>query len=534
MLPDLDYTGIGIRIVDQSGYSFQLKEMQLRENKFIENFYSRMTKRTFFFFGVYAVISLVLLWVLNKLSLRKMSYSILLKLQYFYMRIGNTCYKFIKKIPRGIVEYATTFLWLFLIIYFNLSSNKLLPNHSDRQRAILCSILIFVIALLSIRKKLKPVKWNDFLVKTFFAFSIMAIISDIIIKKQLMFQGFILIFIFGFLIFVWNNMDSPIELIKCYINAIHIYFVIITIFCLVCRPDNYTRYMGAFTHPVTFGVYASIIASVALVCLEQSIYDKKLNIRIFFYSLEFIISFIFVWKSQTRSALLPVVASICLVLAKHLVRWKRERIKKRFIQNVMICVLLSIPVLCVVEVSLNYIPQWLNTQIVFENDKYQSEDDAYMGGRGFVVQAAGENRKRTVRVLEKIKSGSLEHFTSGRNLYWKAYLRNMNLLGHFNYAEVMGRNQNAHSALFMVPYRYGVFSIVPYIIILFYAVIYGVNYYCDNLQIRNTTYTLFPIALILVFISTALFDVTEYLYSGLTWVGFYWVIGLFFTNRKDE
>ena len=575
-MPNVKFSTLGIRISNQQGLTFRVDMIQMRDNPIIPNFAIRMVKNTMFFLVIYCVLASLLLYLAKKMKWKLNFSKPIDMLQWFYMKAGNVALKVARIVPSKISGILTSLFWLAIIVYYNLRGTNTLIRQTHVQRTITISIILLCIAIFSLRKKLKSINWNTMLVKVWIVLSVMMIISDVVIKKTIMYQGLVMLLVFGFLTFVWNNMEHPAEMIESFMIAVHIYFVAITIFCLVCRPDVFPRYLGAFMNPVTFGTYAAIIAAVALVCMDNLVDKGKFSKAGFFYAVEFCISMVFVWKTGSRTALFPLMMIMGFIMVKHIIAWKRQGKNRAFLQTLLVILILAGPITIAMGWGLQNIPHMLNTKISFEGDIYEEESAKVESSKSVRIKPVQANSVQTLntktlstktplvmnvvrvkdtrpvadnsvavsavpistkgerRIWDKFTSGSLEDFTSGRTLIWRAYLREMNLFGHNNMAVVSGERKNAHSAFLMIPHRYGVFSIIPYIIMLALVLKKSLGYMYRGSKGIKREYALFPLAITMIFFSTALVDVAEYLYSSLIWVLFYWVMGLFFVEEESS
>ena len=565
---DLSFDQVRIQISDQENVSFRIREMQLRQDKAIDNLGSRLLKRFFVFYICYLILAVLLVKsnVLEKLNLNV--YRIVEGLQKLYILIGNKVFGFMKCLPRNISGWLRKFLFLLLLGYYSLMKNGILFNYSSKSTVIFCSLVLLLIASLCIEKKMHLKNWNNPLVLAWLFFAILACVSDIFNTSLRLYTGVVLIFGFGFLIFIWNNMQDRSTLIKDIMWAVHVYFVASTLFCVIFRPDIHVRYMGTVVHPVTFSQFEVVVVAVAITELVYCISETRFLKRTLFFCVELIISTFFIWKSQTRSSLLPVGILLVIVLIRELVLWRKGRGHKFFVKTAVLGVVLLVPVVVVMQMAISHLPRYLNTEIEFQKDVYKEsteevkKPDAQMvkepsikhlvveqETKDFQVKevslkpmqlsvsqtkSAETNQKHegmVERVIKQLKSGSVEVFTSGRTLYWKAYLREMNLFGSRERAKVRGRKASAHSSLVYVPYQYGVFTIVPYIIMIYQALKRAFIYMIKGK--KEQKYSMFPLAIVVVFLGVSLFDVCEYVYSSFVWVAFYFAIGLLFETSKE-
>ncbi len=528
---------VGVFIFDQKGNEMYVNSIQLRQSKPVVDFMPRLMRRFLFVFIVYILATILLYPICRKIPVQRNFDKLIDKLVRLFGSINNVIYKGTSKISIVFLKAVRVIAFLFLIIYFNLTSIHVLFPLTNRSRVLVITIVLLVVAITLSNKESQIQDWKNPLVRYWLVYNICVIISDIIVKKGLMYQGWILLFLFGYIIYGWNN-QGKISFIKEILLAIHIYFIIVTICCCIFRPDIYLRYQGTFSNPVTFGAYVSIIASLALVELINCLKAEKLPKRIVFFCMEFLIAVSFIWKTQARSALLPILFLVCIYIWQYVVR--TNVIRKQFIVTLLMGLIMCMPCYAALDYVLQTVPIELGTTVTFENDGYQPDNPAVLketqdvSGRGMQsVYAEGLLNVEcgSARILQKFKVDSLEVITSGRTLFWKGYLRRMNLVGHDKYAYVMGKRQHPHCSLVMIAYRYGVFSVIPYLFMLIYAFFYAFKYFMEK-RITAARYIEYPIAVIAVFLSISLLDVAEYLYSGLGWLLFNISIGCLFCNSR--
>lgn len=128
------------------------------------------------------------------------------------------------------------------------------------------------------------------------------------------------------------------------------------------------------------------------------------------------------------------------------------------------------------------VPRTLNTEIKFKNDFYV---DTVVENPWIITAHAAEAGNEN-RILYKLKNATtLETITSGRTLYWKAYLRQLNLFGHRGKAFLLGKHRKPHNAYIEMMYRYGIFALVPYILMLIYNFCFAFRYFKRHQREKN-------------------------------------------------
>ena len=552
-LPDLEFSEFTIGIREQQGLTFKMQYMQMRSNKPIDNAGIQLLKYFLIVLSSYILGSVILIKFMSHIRWKININWFVLRLQAIYCILGNKVFGFLQYLNKIRKSYLRITLFLILTLFFNATSNKILVGYTSIERTLFCSLILLMIALLCIEKKLQRQTWNNKLVKTWIIFIVFVIISDIVVKKTLALQGPVLLLIFGFLIFNWKSMDKQDILIKDFLNAMHIYFVLSTLFCFICRPDIGSRYMGTFSHPVTFSTYQALIVAVAIVEIDEYIRQGGGAKKIGFHIVELLVSIFFIWKTQTRSGLLAIVIVVLVWGIKNIITYETHQLRKGFYYICIYILVAFAPVVVISNFAITNIPHLLHSQVVFDDDRYKQEEQLKteiqipQSQKAVPTEEFGLKKVRTpllplvsirtggteTRIWQKFFEGSLEGRTSGRSTYWKAYFRQMNLFGHKNYAIVVGREQHPHSSLLLIAYRYGVFSVIPYILMLVLALKESIVNVIGN-KVSRDKYAIFPLVINIVFLSVSLFDVAEYLYSGLIWVVFYWVMGFFFVNHEGD
>ena len=150
----------------------------------------------------------------------------------------------------------------------------------------------------------------------------------------------------------------------------------------------------------------------------------------------------------------------------------------------------------------------------------------------FILTVQAEELKATNRILDKLeKITSLENLTTGRTLFWKAYLRELNLWGHKNYARFWGAKHMPHNGLIAIMYRYGIFSAVPYLLMLLYGFCYAWRYFRRHLS--EDKYSYFVMANTISCYLLILVENIELPFCWVWWYALYVVMGIYFDDGQS-
>ncbi len=530
-LEGIAFSSFVIKVLGEPGAEFKITDLQLRLQD-PDSSIHRIIKLGGFAFFLYLLLSLFL----NKIKKKNLShihinfYAILEKLQRALCKVANMYGKYFKNTSgktRRVVWESCFFILIFYTVFvFNTNQHLKMWRYSQ----VVYTLIVFIIAVFSIEDEIRPVYWKNGLVYSWVMFWILATISDFIVSKDFSGVGMIQIFVWGFCFLIWNNMKHPYKLMRAFMNSVCNSFLTVTIFCLCCRPDVIGgRYMGIFTNPNTFANYLVVVAAVLTADISHMLLVKR-NRRMILDCIGLLAVFVFLWKTQTRGAMIAI-GVIMLLAGWYLVWEKRKQGYYLLAKWILYMVLLLAPVYTGLSWGIANIPRKLGTVVIMEEDVAVPAEESVIGLGGIKVHAAGIQEKiEQSRIWQTLKRGSLEEISSGRTVFWIAYLRDMNLWGHEGRAKVSGRIRDAHNAFLAIAYRYGVFILIFYIILWGYSMIYGIKY----LNYRKHPYGFLPLSLCVSYMIVSLVDAVEQPYVNIIWFAMYFIFGILFAPEGNH
>lgn len=525
-VPRNAFNMISISIIGENEEVFTVENMQLRENKPVWN-----PLKAVFLFGIsyliYIFVSVVILLFWYKTGIKFDFYSWIEMLQDIYLIFARQLRKIINYFPilynyRNIIR-VTSFLSIFLYSFWVEASNLYFSRF--KYHVIVYSFLILIIALVSIESDLIKKKWNNMLLGSWLSLWGLACISDFLIPKEFRFVGYAIILVIGFYIFVWNNMENSNELLKNFSCAVHIFFVLMTIFCLLFRPETKgIQYSGFSKNPSVFALHLGTFWAVTLSEIEFRIQRKDRLVKIVPFILEACLIVAFIWKAQSACPFLCMlgIAFIWFIRSYYFTREKQSR--KLFNVIMISAIILFIPVYKGVDWGINHIPHRIGKTITFEGE-VSSARMQY----GMIVHASDlKERFDNSRLGQKFSSSNFSGMLSGRDYYYKAYLRDMNLFGHKKRVRVWGYERLPHNAIIGIAHRYGVFASIPYILMLI-AVISRTYIYSK----KKSEYVALPFYVCVSSIIMSMADNVELPFIWLPWFGLYLMMGVVFKDSEE-
>ena len=117
-------------------------------------------------------------------------------------------------------------------------------------------ILLFLIAVLSWEKQLKPGKWHGVLVTSWFLLWIWVCISDFVVSKYFKFTGIVFLTVIGFFSFLWNYMTEPEQMTKDMFRGLRFtFFPMLFLIVISQKTESMVLYMLALLLAFLAGIY---------------------------------------------------------------------------------------------------------------------------------------------------------------------------------------------------------------------------------------------------------------------------------------
>lgn len=525
-IPKCSFNIIKIYVTGENDSSFCVKNMQLREKPPIFTV-RKALKIVAVSWLIYFLLSITALFAWKKTGAFIKAYEWIELLQDVYILIAKQLKKITEKdfLFKRHKDGSITFLFVLIFIYNVWVEIYQIYYVKIKYHILFYSIIIIIIAILSMETQVARKKWTNSLVWSWLVLWIMACISDFLIPKELGFVGYAMIFSVGFLIFIWNNMKDPDILTRNFVRAVHIFLGLITLFCLLCRAENTggeMRYAGISKNPSIFALYLGMIYSVILAEIENLIRKREFLKKIIFYIIEGCIVLSFCWKSQSVCPLLCMIGISFIWFVRMNAYTRKHKYRKRLASIVISVIILIAPTYLCIDWGINHIPQFLGSSVTFIGEEPTAKRQY-----GMVVYASDLKEKfDNSRIGQKFSNTTFSEMISGRDYYYRTYLRDMNLFGHSNNPKMWGKRRLPHNAVLGIAHRYGVFAVVPYILMLVMVIIRTFRY-----ANKNVPYAAVPFYVCLSAIMMSMADNVEQPFVWLPWIGLYLMMGVVFDDE---
>lgn len=530
---DVPMYRLAIRILNGKGEFLSLSSIQIRTGPswytgkhFAELF-------AFCFMGFLAV-SGVLLYLKKMLSVNikipdvyrlvdLLQYMFRMFGDYFGERTGGKLKPGQRKAMRKLL-FGLLFSWMIIGNVLNWTNSL----EMYRYHVFACMVLLVLLALVSWEKPLQKVSWKTPWMVCWLLLWGGMIISDFFVIKKWELTGQVMFFAGSFLIFFWQNMQYPRDMLRDFLDALELIFLAGTVYCMLFRMKRPAiDYNGLFRSSEEFSMYGVFMWCMFLVELDNLIKEDKglsngrkrkkkyTDVSYMKYITGAAVSLYFVLRSNCIAGFAASAIGGILVLFRMLGNFKQVREHTgKLLKSMGIGVFMAILAVSVVHIATKQLPQFLNLNIAYENERLLtglSDEDYKDYFTLYPEEAEGVKRKRDI-----------EYHT-----IWKSYMRRWNLFGHSEELRVFRKRSLAYSGYIAVSYGAGIFILVPYI--GYQAEILcrtRRNFFYSKESCQTEFQTNFLILLTaIVYICFCLFGNVDVVWGHPLWFSFYLVAG---------
>jgi len=328
-------------------------------------------------------------------------------------------------------------------------------------------------------------------------------------------------------------MKNPKEIITDLIHSGEIAFIISQVFNYFCRPvKSVVRYSGSFRNPNIEGAFAAAAGILFLIQLDNYIAKKQLKTHTIFCCIGLLLALDRVIRSNSRTAYIAIAASVLCFVLHNIYYMRRNNTFLSFVGIAFICMALLVPVCKLNDWLLSNLSAYMGTEIKYPRDQDYLTAENIWQQKDYVFAAENANTnlegRRELNTL--LSSGSfqnaLEAYSSGRPLYYLAYIRQMNLFGHKYHAKSWGDYIYPHNGILEIMYRYGIFAGIPYCTMLFYTLWYSFLY--ARREYASGEYKLYPLLVTVGAEVIFMFENGEKPFVWMIWFLFYIGMGSLF------
>lgn len=503
-----EFQKIKMIVKNQLGLIITINSMQLKDTDV--GFSGSVFLKAFSIsFAIYIVVSLLVTALLDIKLKDRDWYAWVEVLQYAYILFGDCLGSWLtkkldKKTKNRIRKELFWFLFTNTIIYQILG---LYMNQDFYKYGILFIVLaLIIVALLSWEKPLQYVKWNGPLQGTWLILWTGVCISDFVVSKYFKFIGYAFLVGVGFFFFVWNNMEKPKQIRNDMIRGLEWTFPVVLIYCMFFRQKiDGIFYNGIFHERQDMALYVLMMFIVFLSEMFYYMVHSHSNSRekwIILYGVGAVVSSYFLWQTGVRICL--VASIVGLILFLHMLQKERRTYKKSVFAIMAVCSVLAV---LVIHNSVINLPRVLQTNIVYEKDCFDT------------IYEELSSEELEEKVLEHTRSVTEVH----KKAIWKNYIKKMNFFGNENRLLLYGKRTMAYNGFLEMAYRYGIFILIPYIVLLII---------CFCRAVQEGGYLM--MATTLTFGIVMLTQNIEQPFAHPLWIVFYLGMGIWFTEEGHQ
>ncbi len=442
------------------------------------------------------------------------------RLQKIYMILLKPAAKAVENISeRGRERMICALFAVVFLITFLYSGETLLwwgVPHINLKTNIVLTVALILTSVLSVKGELRPVVWRKAISVPLFLCGLGLVITGLIhpIGDGYLSFGFMLLFVYPLLYFVWTNRRDYSTLFmiisESFLGVSLLYFVYSTVMMLIRGSLKHgRRFSGMMRNSNIYSMIGMVMFAISLYLLYEYFFGRKrrrTTNKVIFCILAAVIGVTIMILGKSRACILASGINLLVTLffvARYARRSRRinsERPSTDVIKNrkkVLVMVIAVALIVSLVAVSL-----------------HQTE--------------GGERRRRVTWYSRFVPDDEdLNGYTTGRVDIWKSYGRYLNLTGN-NFDETdwadLTNNKvgHAHNNFFEYGYRCGVPVALLFIILELMAGLISLRYLFYNERYRSDL--LFVIIFMVIYALESMVDVATIPMERYAPLFFYFIV----------
>lgn len=453
-------------------------------------------------------------------------------LQYAYQIFGDTVgQRMGKKLSKNqkneirILLFALLFFWSIAGNVMNWTMDK----SYFRYHVLICTVLILLIAAVSWEKPLKMIKWKKPLAVSWLCLCTGMIISDLFVSKSIAMVGLVLLLAGGYFIFAWGNIQNKNNVICNMMTALELTFFAGTVYCMLFRAKKPAiHYNGLFRSADECSMYGVMMLGVFLTELDRDIRQVRMQDRkcgwkrVTIHMIGTAISCYFI----IRAAYITGFAAAGIIILLFALRQIQDVLELKKKLRIMLLpvsagIIIAFGVVCLVHVSVKYLPLLLDLQVEYKNELLTTD--------------VNDELKNAFHILEP---GSMDGVRQNEDkelpVVWKNYVRRWSLFGNGgNVLKIFRLPTLPENGYIMLMYRYGIFIVFPYVLWQVLVLKEGIRRFRKRAQISdgiNTDFLLLAVGT--AFTSFCIFGNVETAFGHPLWICSYLAMGIWFGDRS--
>lgn len=442
------------------------------------------------------------------------------RLQKIYMILLKPAAKAVENISeRGRERMICALFAVVFLITFLYSGETLLwwgVPHINLKTNIVLTVALILTSVLSVKGELRPVVWRKAISVPLFLCGLGLVITGLIhpIGDGYLSFGFMLLFVYPLLYFVWTNRRDYSTLFmiisESFLGVSLLYFVYSTVMMLIRGSLKHgRRFSGMMRNSNIYSMIGMVMFAISLYLLYEYFFGRKrrrTTNKVIFCILAAVIGVTIMILGKSRACILASGINLLVTLffvARYARRSRRinsERPSTDVIKNrkkVLVMVIAVALIVSLVAVSL-----------------HQTE--------------GGERRRRVTWYSRFVPDDEdLNGYTTGRVDIWKSYGRYLNLTGN-NFDETdwadLTNNKvgHAHNNFFEYGYRCGVPVALLFIILELMAGLISLRYLFYNERYRSDL--LFVVIFMVIYALESMVDVATIPMERYAPLFFYFIV----------
>lgn len=523
--PELGMYRLGLRLYGVSGGFISIQSMQLREKAngfFPQRFFKIVSVCYLGFLAAYGIFFFLKRRLGWNYCWEAWAGGGLAILQYMYQIFSEgACRRVHGRTGKLQRKNRRRFLLCLFFLWMGAANIAGWLKTADSQRYYMLSVVVFLALIFAHmwEHPLQEINWNKPISLSWIMLWAGVLVSDCFVVSYKVSYGAVMLFACGCFIFVWNNQEKQETLLYEIMQALEIDFWIAVGYCVLFRTKKLAiRYNGIFLGSEEFSMYAVLMLAVFLTKLVR-FFPGKVNLWKSVYNVAgAVISLYFVFRASNEGGFIAAGIVLFFFAIKQ-IRQRREWIGDlgKAIKHWAAAGVVGFLCVCAVHYATKYLPAFLGTEIEYEDE--------------FLISNVSPEE---MAAFEELQPGLMEGVVSAQDMeygmYLKNYLRRIGLFGERGTIKVHRVPADAYSGYVKMAYQYGIFILVPYLILQICMVGKGIS----GMKKEGKAADIWLLMVAAIFICFCVFGNPENMFGHPLWFCYYVGMGYWFQENKGN
>lgn len=344
-------------------------------------------------------------------------------------------------------------------------------------------------------ESMKPVNFSRPLLLCWFGTGAFILLSGILVEHDCLGDALVWLIAFPVLYIVWCNNDFR-QLTKSVFDGVYLSFAVCFVMCMYRYPVKQALYQGFFANLNSLSMYS---ITVSVVAATDILSQKKLNVRMILADVILGMSYALAYYTGSRAGQAAFLIACVVTVVLFFINARQKLWKK--------LVIYALPAALAFAIFMPNTARIINGGYKVFDSLHKEQTQVVAPVRPSAQKPAQENEEwKAIQELneERRNQGTgegFDAFSTGRLGLWKAYLKEVEILGNSSSEQVLDEYGNpiarsAHCTPIQIAYEYGALAAVFFVA---FNILSGLKAVVYAWKRKCADYSVFPMMIALTY-----------------------------------